>query len=60
MVERYGAIVDSALNRFISPVFFSTDAEGQVVPGLGGIQTRDEKEERKPILLVGNHQLYGR
>lgn len=42
----------SVINRLTSPVFYSTTEDGCVVKGLGGIP------ESRPLLLVGNHQLF--
>eukprot|EP01031_Cornospumella_fuschlensis_P031049 gene31048-37527_t len=38
-----------------SPLFYSTDLQGRVVQGLGGIPN----DASRPILFVGNHQLMG-
>eukprot|EP01031_Cornospumella_fuschlensis_P031180 gene31180-37687_t len=38
-----------------SPLFYSTDSQGRVVQGLGGIPN----DASRPILFVGNHQLMG-
>lgn len=40
------------LRRVTSPVFYSTDRQGLVQRGLGGIPSQ------RPLLLVGNHQLF--
>jgi hypothetical protein len=40
------------INRLTSPVFYSTTPEGRVLRGLGGIP------ETRPLLLIGNHQLF--
>lgn len=50
------SIVDP-LRRLISPVFFSTTPAGTVVPGLGGVPL--PRDTQRPVLLVGNHQLFG-
>ncbi|KAG1678974.1 hypothetical protein FOA52_013037 [Chlamydomonas sp. UWO 241] len=42
----------NVLERLVSPVFFSTQADGRVVRGLGAIP------DDRPILFVGNHQLF--
>lgn len=42
----------STINKLTSPVFYSTTADGQVIQGLGGIPTT------RPLLLIGNHQLF--
>jgi hypothetical protein len=42
----------SVIKRLCSPVYYSTTAEGKVVWGLGGIP------DTRPLLLVGNHQLF--
>ena len=39
----------------MSPKFFST-VEGKVVEGLSGVPS---PQEGRPVLLVGNHQLFG-
>jgi len=38
----------------VSPVFFSTRADGTVVPGLGAVPLDGER----PVLFVGNHQTF--
>ena len=42
-----------AFRDLVSPVFYSTDAEGSVAEGLGNIPDR---ADGKPLLFVGNHQ----
>lgn len=42
----------NVIKRLCSPVYYSTTAEGKVVRGLGGIP------DTRPLLLVGNHQLF--
>jgi 1-acyl-sn-glycerol-3-phosphate acyltransferase len=42
----------SVINRLTSPVFYSTTEDGRVIKGLGGIPAT------RPLLLVGNHQLF--
>ena len=42
----------SMISRFCSPVFYSTDEEGNVMRGLGGIP------DTRPLLLIGNHQFF--
>lgn len=44
------------LRRLVSPVFFSTLEDGSVVRGLEGVPPPGSK---RPVLLVGNHQLFG-
>jgi hypothetical protein len=44
--------------RLSSPVFFSTMPNGRRVSGLGGLPPL-ARGEGPPVLLVGNHQLYG-
>lgn len=43
--------------KALSPVFLSRDQDGQVVRGLGAVPTG---LAGRPVLLVGNHQLYGK
>jgi hypothetical protein len=46
----------TTLRRFVSPVFFSTDATtGQLIPGLSGVPLG---QPGRPVLLIGNHQLF--
>ncbi|KAF5840611.1 hypothetical protein DUNSADRAFT_16126 [Dunaliella salina] len=54
---REGGIVSVAnLDRLVSPVFFSTDAEtGQVIHGLGAVPLG---QPGRPVLLIGNHELF--
>jgi hypothetical protein len=54
VVKAYSERVEQALERFTSPVFFSTLPDGRVVEGLAGVPSGDG-----PVLLVGNHQLFG-
>jgi len=55
-MEEGGVLSVANLNRLVSPMFFSTDAEtGQVMPGLGGVPTG---QPGRPVLLIGNHQLF--
>lgn len=42
----------STIRRLSSPVFYSTGSSGAVMAGLGGIP------EGRPLLFVGNHQLF--
>lgn len=42
----------STIRKLVSPIFFSTDEAGHVAQGLGAIP------EGRPVLFVGNHQLY--
>lgn len=42
----------STITKLTSPVYYSTTEEGRVIRGLGGIPTT------RPLLLVGNHQLF--
>ena len=44
------------LQKLFSPVFLSTEEDGRVVQGLGGVPTG---LSGRPVLLVGNHQLFG-
>jgi hypothetical protein len=44
--------VNTITRRLNSPVFYSTDAAGAVLPGLAGVPSD------RPLLLVGNHQLF--
>lgn len=53
---RYKGIVERALERFTSPVFFSTRPDGTIERGLGAVPDLDGK---RAILFVGNHQLIG-
>ena len=47
----------SFLRKVVSPVFFSTRADGVVVPGLDAVPLGDARSgEGRPVLLVGNHQ----
>jgi 1-acyl-sn-glycerol-3-phosphate acyltransferase len=43
----------NVINRLTSPVFYSTNADGQVQQGLSGVPVSD-----RPVLLIGNHQLF--
>ena len=43
----------AVLRGVVSPVFFSTRADGQIVPGLDAVPLNDGD---RPVLLVGNHQ----
>jgi pimeloyl-ACP methyl ester carboxylesterase len=52
--ETRDSVVDP-LRRLVSPKFFST-LEGEVVEGLSGVPS---PQEGRPVLLVGNHQLFG-
>ena len=52
--ETRDSVVDP-LRRLVSPKFFST-LEGKVVEGLSGVPS---PEKGRPVLLVGNHQLFG-
>ena len=52
--ETRDSVVDP-LRRLVSPKFFST-VEGKVVEGLSGVPS---PEKGRPVLLVGNHQLFG-
>ena len=45
------------MRRLFSPTFFSTDAGGNLVPGLE--QLPPTAEGAPPLLLLGNHQLFG-
>ncbi|KAM3567635.1 hypothetical protein VYU27_010224, partial [Nannochloropsis oceanica] len=54
-IDRYINIVEQYLGRFTSPTFFSTTVDGKIVPGLAGVPL----PSNKPVLLVGNHQLFG-
>ena len=45
------------MRRLFSPTFFSTDAGGNLVPGLE--QLPPTAEGASPLLLLGNHQLFG-
>ena len=45
------------MRRLFSPAFFSTDAGGNLVPGLE--QLPPTAEGAPPLLLLGNHQLFG-
>ena len=49
------ARVVDPLRRLVSPVFLSR-VDGAVVRGLAGVPSPGEK---RPVLLVGNHQLFG-
>ena len=44
------------LRRAFSPVFLSKDANGKLISGIDHIPVG---QEGRPVLLVGNHQLYG-
>ena len=52
--ETRDSVVDP-LRRLVSPKFFST-VEGKVVEGLSGVPS---PQQGRPVLLVGNHQLFG-
>jgi pimeloyl-ACP methyl ester carboxylesterase len=52
--ETRDSVVDP-LRRLVSPKFFST-VEGEVVEGLRGVPS---PQQGRPVLLVGNHQLFG-
>jgi len=48
----------SAFKRLVSPVLYSSDlATGEAVQGMGGFESIEAGG--RPILLVGNHQLWG-
>ena len=51
-LERAFASLDP-LRAIVSPVFFSTRADGSVVEGLDAVPL---SEKDRPVLLVGNHQ----
>ncbi|CAM9671076.1 unnamed protein product [Ascophyllum nodosum] len=46
------------LIKSVSPVMFSTGANGESLAGLSGVPDPDP-DRRRPILFVGNHQLMG-
>ena len=52
--ETRDSVVDP-LRRLVSPKFFSTE-DGVVVEGLSGVPS---PQQGRPVLLVGNHQLFG-
>lgn len=41
-------------SRFVAPVFFSTDGQGRVYRGLSNVPIGE-----RPVVLCGNHQLFG-
>lgn len=43
------------IGTLTSPVFFSEAADGTIQQGLGNVNT----DTQRPILLIGNHQLFG-
>ena len=53
-IRRPATVVDP-LRRLVSPKFFSTE-DGVVVEGLSGVPS---PQQGRPVLLVGNHQLFG-
>jgi pimeloyl-ACP methyl ester carboxylesterase/1-acyl-sn-glycerol-3-phosphate acyltransferase len=55
-MEEFDKQLGYALQTAFSPVFFSIDNAGRVVRGLGGVPSGIEG---RPVLLVGNHQLFG-
>eukprot|EP00613_Pedinella_sp_CCMP2098_P035782 CAMPEP_0171813486 /NCGR_PEP_ID=MMETSP0991-20121206/79240_1 /TAXON_ID=483369 /ORGANISM="non described non described, Strain CCMP2098" /LENGTH=721 /DNA_ID=CAMNT_0012427069 /DNA_START=131 /DNA_END=2297 /DNA_ORIENTATION=+ len=54
-LERAASSLES-LRTAVSPIFISTDANGRAVPGLRGVPL--PSEVGRPVLLVGNHQLF--
>lgn len=50
-LTQYGAFINA-----LSPVFLTRGPGGQLVRGLQDVPTGTEG---RPVLLVGNHQLYG-
>jgi len=56
-VMRTGQDYTATLRRLLSPVFFSTLEDGTVVEGVEGLTPLMQQRER-PLLFVGNHQLY--
>eukprot|EP00752_Nemacystus_decipiens_P012922 g11436.t1 len=55
VIEEGRKTIDFLL-KSLSPVFFSTGADGVTVPGLSGVPEGD-KSKNRPIIFVGNHQL---
>jgi len=53
--EEEGAFYNNLIKPF-SPVFFSTSPDGAVQRGLGAVPVGGEG---RPVLLVGNHQIFG-
>ncbi|KAK9819759.1 hypothetical protein WJX72_002051 [[Myrmecia] bisecta] len=51
-LDRYAEGTTRFLRQLVSPVFFSTHADGRIEQGLGAIPPD------RPILFVGNHQTY--
>jgi len=52
-VRRTGKSWTGQIRSLTSPVFLSTLPDGSIVQGLGGIPA-----EARPLLVLGNHQLY--
>ena len=51
-MERFAGEWTRLTRTLTSPVYFSTTADGAVVPGLGGIP------DDRPLLVIGNHNLF--
>jgi len=48
----------TTIRRFCSPVYYSTAADGRVVRGFRGLPTREGAGAGRPVLFIGNHQLF--
>lgn len=48
----------STIRRLCSPVYYSTLADGTIVRGFGGLPSRPPGGGGRPVLFVGNHQLF--